>query len=202
MKRPQKPPKPPDPKPDDKRADVLVLTESRAAADAHSSTAAGLDALKDAGKSGDFKVAEAAESAGAFTEASLESYRSVVFLNTSGDILSDNEQSAFEHFFSRAAASWRSTPRSPPSPTGPSWTSLLGTRAEPGTPPVSRESTQQAATIKVADRVHDASKSLAERFAGHATRFYNTHRANVRGLQHVLATVDEDTYASRTAPRR
>ena len=40
-----------------------------------------------------------AESAGAFTEASLESYRTVVFLNTSGNVLSDNEQSAFEHYF-------------------------------------------------------------------------------------------------------
>ena len=194
MKRSQKPPKPPDPKPDDKRADVLVLTESRTAGDAHSSTAAGLDALKDAAKSVNFKVADVAESAGAFTEASLESYRVVVFLNTSGNILSDNEQSAFEHFFQQGGGF---VAIHSAITTEPDWTfmdRLLGPRAEPGTPPVSRESTQQAAAIKVADRVHDASKSMAERFAV-TDAFYNTDpTSTVRGVQHVLATVDEDSY--------
>ena len=83
----------------DKRYDVLVLTESRSASDTHSSTAAGVNAIKEAGRAGAFKVTEAAQSAGAFTEESLENYRAVVFLNTTGDVLSDNEQLAFEHYF-------------------------------------------------------------------------------------------------------
>ena len=74
-------------------------------------------------------------------------------------------------------------------------TSLLGTRPVAGSPTALAESTQQAATIKVADRVHDASKSLAERFQV-TDAFYNT-TSEVRGLQHVLATVDEDTYVEQ-----
>ena len=172
MKRPQTPPKPPNPKPDDKRPDVLVLTESRTSGDDHSSTTAAASRPSRSRQERNFKVTDVAESAGAFTEASLESYRVVVFLNTSGDILSDNEQSAFEHYFRRG---WLVGVHSALT-TEPDWafmTSLLGTRAEPGTPPVSRESTQQAATIKVADRVHDASKSMAERFTV-TDAFYNT----------------------------
>ena len=167
---------------------MLVLTEG----DAHASAAAGVDALKDAGKSGGFKVTEVAQSAGAFTEASLENYRTVVFLNTSGNILSDNEQSAFEHFFKLGGGFVGIHSALVTEPDWPFMTSLLGTRAETGAATARTESAQQSATIKVADRVHDASKSLPERFAV-TDSFYNA-TSEVRGLQHVLATVDEDSY--------
>ena len=52
------------------------------------------------------------------------------------------------------------------------------------------------ATIKVADRVHDASKSLPEHWS-RTDRFYN-FTSNVRGEAHVLATVDETTYTGGT----
>ena len=174
----------------DKRYDVLVLTESRPPTDAHSSTAAGVEALKDAGKSGDFKVTVAAQSAGAFTEASLEGYRTVVFLNTSGNILSDNEQAAFEHYFQQGGGFVAIHSAIATEPSWPFMNNLLGTRA------AGAESAPGAATIKVADRVHDASKSLPEYWA-HADGYYN-FVANVRGLQHVLATVDEKTYTGGT----
>ena len=186
----KRPPKPPNPKPDDKRGDVLVLTESRSAADAHSSTQAGIDALKDAAKDGNFKVDVADESAGTFTEQVLESYRVVVFLNTSGNILSDNEQSAFEHFFQQGGGFLAIHSAIA---TEPDWTymnQLLGTRASGAEPAAA------PATIKVADRVHDASKSLPE-YWSHADGYYN-FTGNVRGFQHVLATVDEKTYAGGT----
>ena len=40
-------------------------------------------------------TAASATSAGVFTEANLKRYRSVVFLNTAGDVLSDAEQTAW-----------------------------------------------------------------------------------------------------------
>ena len=52
------------------------------------------------------------------------------------------------------------------------------------------------ATIKVADRGHEASKTLPE-YWQHSDRYYN-FKENVRGLSHVLATVDETTYAGGT----
>jgi PKD repeat protein/type 1 glutamine amidotransferase len=185
MKR-RKPPKPPGPKPDDKRGDILVLTESLSAADAHGSTQAGINALRDAGKDGNFKVDVAPQSAGAFTEESLETYRVVVFLNTSGNILSDNEQSAFVHFFQQGGGFVAIHSAIATEPDWDYMDELLGTRASGAEPAAG------PATIKVADRVHDASKSLPE-YWSHADGYYN-FTSNVRGLQHVLATVDEKTY--------
>ena len=127
----------------------------------------------------------------------------MVFLNTSGDILSDNEQSAFEHFFRQGGGFVAIHSAITTEPDWDFMEDLLGTRAVPGAPPISRESTQQAATIKVADRVHDASKSMAERFAV-TDAFYNTpdtpdtpDNLRIRGREHVLATVDEDSYAEQ-----
>ena len=179
----QKPPKPPDPKPDDKRADVLVLTESRTAADAHSSTAAGLDALKDAGKERELqgrrrRRSRRARSPRPVSRATAWSCSSTRRATSSATTSSRRSSTSSRQGGGFVAIHSAIT-------TEPDWTfmnRLLGTRAEPGTPPVSRESTQQAAAIKVADRVHDASKSMAERFAV-TDAFYNTRPRppNVRG---------------------
>jgi PKD repeat protein/type 1 glutamine amidotransferase len=184
-------PSPPAAKPpEDKRYDVLVLTETGPSGEKHSSTAAGVAALKDLGKRNDFKVTEAADSRGAFTEANLKDFRVVVFLNTSGEVLSDNEQSAFEDYFKQGGGFLGIHSAIA---TEPSWTyltSLLGTRATGAAAPL------RSATIKVADRVHDATKALPEYWT-HADEYYN-FTSNVRGLQHVLATVDEKTYTGGT----
>ena len=50
----------------------------------------------------------------------------------------------------------------------------------------------QSATIKVADRVHDATKNLPE-YWDRTDAWYN-FTANVRGVSHVLATVVEDPF--------
>ncbi len=76
--------------------------------------------------------------------------------------------------------------------TEPDWgflTDIIGTRAN-GSSPVTE------ATIKVADRVHVASESLPE-YWERTDQWYN-FTSNVRGKQHVLATVDESTYAGGT----
>ncbi len=172
-----------------KKYNVLVLTESRSAADAHSSSA-GVQKIVDAGKDAGFKVDAIAQSAGYFTEASLESYRAVVFLNTSGDILSDNEQAAFEHYFQQGGGFVGIHAAIATEPNWALMNKLLGTRATGAEPAAA------TATIKVADRVHDASKSLPERWS-HPDAFYN-FASNVRGLQHVLATVDEKSYTGGT----
>ncbi len=128
----------------------------------------------------------AADSRGHFTEAGLANYRTVVFLNTSGDVLSANEQDAFEDYFKQGGGFLAVGSAIAGDTDWAFGTKLLGTRAQ-GT-----RSVQEAATIKVADRVHDASRSLPERFVLEDS-FYNT-TSDVRGQQHVLATVDEGTY--------
>ena len=90
-------------------------------------------------------------------DADLESYRVIVFLNTSGDVLSDDEQGAFERWF-QAGGGFVGIHSA--IETEPEWTFLddiLGARA-------TGEAELDEATIKVADRVHDASRTLPERW--------------------------------------
>jgi PKD repeat protein/type 1 glutamine amidotransferase len=167
---------------------VLAFTET--AGEYHQSIPEAVDALEDVGRRNGFSVTQADDSEGVFTESNLKRYRTVVFLNTSGDVLDDDEQAAFERYFTEGGgflgvhsaieteASWAFM------------TNLLGTRATGAASPLGR------ATIKVADRVHDASRSLPE-YWKHVDEYYN-FTANVRGQSHVLATVDERTYAGGT----
>ncbi len=127
--------------------------------------------------------------AAAFTAANLATYRAVMFLNTTGDVLDDTQQTAFENYF-RAGGGFLGTGSA--IETEASWpfmTSILGTRSTGRT-----DATQ--ATVKVADRGHDASKQLPEYWV-RSDRWYN-FTSNVRGLSHVLATVDEKTYSGGT----
>ncbi len=165
---------------------VLVFT--KASAGQHASTAAGVAAINQLGKQHRFTVQVTAD-ARKFDEAHLKQYRAVVFLNTSGDVLNAAQQAAFERYFFdgggfvgiHAAIE-----------TEPDWgflTDIIGTRAN-GSSPVTE------ATLKVADRVHVASENLPE-YWERTDQWYN-FTSNVRGKQHVLATVDESTYAGGT----
>jgi cytochrome c len=74
----------------------------------------------------------------------------------------------------------------------PDWqflTDVIGTRA-------AGASNVTQATVKVADRVHPAGKSLPQ-YWQRTDQWYN-FAANIRGVSHVLATVDESTYTGGT----
>jgi PKD repeat protein/type 1 glutamine amidotransferase len=168
------------------RYKVLVFT--KAAGEKHASTAAGAEAIKALGLDNRF-VVQTTDRAQRFNDEDLSSYRVVVFLNTSGDVLDDAQQAAFERYF-KAGGGFLGIHSA--IETESDWAffgDILGTRA-------ASEAALDEATIKVADRVHDASKSLPERWS-RTDRFYN-FTSNVRGRFHVLATVDETTYAGGT----
>jgi PKD repeat protein/type 1 glutamine amidotransferase len=168
---------------------VLVFTETGvedADSEYHASTPAGIDAIRQLGKDAKFKVDVTDDSDGFFTPDTLDDYRVVVFLNTSGNVLTAAQQAAFEDYY-KAGGGFLAIHGA--IATEPGWeflTDLLGTRAE------GEESLVEQATIKVADRVHDASKALPLRWQ-HEDAYYN-FADNVRGFSHVLATVDESTY--------
>src|SRR5687767_15869534 len=73
--------------------DVLVF--SKTAGFRHDSIAVGTQAIRDLGAANNFTVT-ATEDATAFTTANLAQYEAVVFLNTTGDVLNDTQQAAFE----------------------------------------------------------------------------------------------------------
>jgi PKD repeat protein/type 1 glutamine amidotransferase len=167
---------------------VLAFTEARD--ETHSSTSEGVDALQDLGRKHDFSVSEARSSSGVFTESNLKRYRAVVFLNTAGDVLNAAEQTAFENYYKDGGGFLGVHSAIVTEPDWQFLTDLLGTRA---TGPAAA---LDSATIEVADRVHDASNSLPE-YWEFSDEYYN-FTSNVRGFSHVLATVDETTYAGGT----
>ncbi len=124
-----------------------------------------------------------------FTAGNLANYKSVVFLNTAGDVLNDAQQDAFEDYYRGGGGFLGIHSAIETEPDWPFMTELLGTRSTDKTDPLS-------ATLKVADRVHLASKGLPE-YWSRTDRWYN-FTGNVRGFSHVLATVDENTYAGGT----
>ena len=170
------------------RVQYKVLVFTKATAEQHASTAAGAEAIKALGKEHRF-VVQVTNKTDRFNDEDLASYRVIVFLNTSGDVLSDEQQAVFERWFKNGGGflGFHSAIE-----TEPDWTFLsdiLGTRA-------TGQAELDEATIKVADRVHDASRTLPERWV-RSDRFYN-FSSNVRGRFHVLATVDETTYTGGT----
>src|SRR4051812_24043934 len=131
---------------------VLVVTSTTDAV-----STAGIAAINAAAGS-DFTVtAPAPADVGAqFTPAGLDAYRAVVFLNTGmASPLNDAQRSAFEAYFKKGGGF---VGIGSAIETDPNWaflTSALGTRS-------SGRTEVQTGTVKVFDRVHDATKNLPE----------------------------------------
>jgi cytochrome c len=148
-----------------------------------------VNTIRQLGRAGGFSVI-ASPDPELFNAESLARFRAVVFLNTgAGDVLGDAQQAAFEQYFSAGGGFLGIGSAIETEPDWQFLTDLLGTRA-------TGQSGATEATVKVADRVHDASKSLPEYWT-RTDRWYN-FAGNVRGRSHVLATVDETTYSGGT----
>jgi cytochrome c len=170
---------------DDQDEDFRVLVFTKTAGERHDSIDAGARAIEELGQAGEFGVDVTAD-ASAFTDLELRRYRAVVFLSTTGDVLDDDQQAAFERYV-RAGGGFVGIHAAVETETSwPFYTDLLGSTA-------TGVSEVAAATVKVADRVHPSSQSLPE-YWSREDQWYNFAR-NVRGVAHVLATVDETTYA-------
>src|SRR5688500_10808161 len=73
------------------RVEYKVLVFTKAAAGEHAATTAGAEAIKALGKQHRF-VVQVTNKTDRFTDDNLASYRVVVFLGTSGDVLTDEQQ--------------------------------------------------------------------------------------------------------------
>ncbi|HEX5620366.1 MAG TPA: ThuA domain-containing protein [Solirubrobacteraceae bacterium] len=165
------------------RYSVLVFTKG--ATGNVTAGVAALRALPDAAE----VTFDVTDDATKFTDANLAKYRAVVFLNNAGELLDGDQQSAFEKYFKTGGGFLGIHSAIEAEPDWQFMSDLLGTRAEGRTDALD-------ATIKVADRVHVASKGLPEYWSRN-DRWYN-FTGNVRGFSHVLATVDENTYTGGT----
>lgn len=87
----------PPPAPPSQNADFSVLVFSETAGFRHGSIAAGVAAVQDLGARNNFAVVTSEDSS-VFQDTVLANYAAVIFLNTTGDILTDPEQDALVRY--------------------------------------------------------------------------------------------------------
>ena len=166
-----------------------VLVFSKTTGYRHESIAPGIAAIRAMGAAHGFAV-EATEDSNRFTEASLGVYQVVVFLNTTGKILEPAQQAAFENFIRRGGGFVGIHSASDTEYDWPWYGRLVGAYFDSHPPGIHN------ATIRVEDRDHPSTRGLSPVWQ-RIDEWYN-FTGNLRGKVHVLATLDETSYAGGT----
>jgi type 1 glutamine amidotransferase len=169
-----------------------ALVFSKTAAFRHDSIPAGVEAIRQLGARNHFAV-DATEDAAAFTDANLARYDVVVWLSTTGDVLDDTQQAAFERYIRAGGGYAGIHAASDTEYDWPWYGGLVGAyfRDHPG----SVNAQFQEATVKVLGRDTAATRPLPRRWV-REEEWYN-FRTNPRDTVRVLAEVDERTYDPR-----
>jgi cytochrome c len=167
-----------------------VLVFSKTEGFRHDSIPAGLASFQLQGRQRGFAV-DATENAGVFTDENLPKYAVVVFLSTTGDVLNDAQQAAFERFTRRGGGLVGVHAAADTEYDWPFYGALLGAYFG-GHPDI------QTATIVVEDQAHPSTSALPRSWV-RRDEWYNFQR-NPRGAVDVLATLDERTYSGGTMP--
>lgn len=163
--------------------DVLVF--SKTAGFRHDSIPQGIQAVRDLGAANNFTVT-ATEDANAFTTANLGQYEAVVFLNTTGDVLNDTQQAAFESYI-RGGGGYVGVHSAADTEYGwPFYGQLVGAYF------ASHPAIQQA-NIKVENRATAATSALPQTWT-RTDEWYN-YQTNPRSTARVLSTLDESSYS-------
>lgn len=161
---------------------VLVFT--RTTAFRHASIPAGVSALQELGASNDFDV-QATEDPTLFVDARLECYAAVVFLNTTGDVLTEAQQEAFERYIARGGGFVGVHSASDSEYEWAWYHQLLGVV-------FANHSDIVSATVWVTDAAHASTRSLPDPWV-RTDEWYN-YESNPPPAVTVLARVDESTY--------
>jgi type 1 glutamine amidotransferase len=162
---------------------VLVFT--RTAGVRHDSIPAGIAAIERLGPTEGFTVT-ATEDPAVFTTEHLSRFGAVVFLNTTGDVLDADQQAAFEAYMNDGGGYVGVHAAADTEYDWPFYGELVGAWFA-GHPPI------QAATVVVEDRAHAATSHLGDTWP-RVDEWYD-YRTNPRASAHVLASLDEVSYA-------
>lgn len=168
-----------------KSSAVRVLVFTKTAGFRHASIPDAEQALHRLGSRNGFAV-DATEDAAAFSDASLARYDAVVFALTTGDVLDDRQQAAFERYIRRGGG-FVGIHSAADTEHGWAWyLGLVGAefRSHPAIQP---------ATIAVTDARHPSTIRLPRSWR-RQDEWYN-FVANPRGVVRVLCVLDESTYA-------
>jgi type 1 glutamine amidotransferase len=123
--------------------------------------------------------------ASAFTAANLEQYRVVVFLNTTGDVLNDQQQAAFEAYIRSGGGFVGVHAATDTEYKWPWYNKLVGAYF------LSHPSEQQAAVIRVVNKKNPATEFLPDEWK-RTDEWYNYK--DIQPDLQVLAYLDETTY--------
>ncbi|HSI79412.1 MAG TPA: ThuA domain-containing protein [Solirubrobacterales bacterium] len=165
-------------------SDELILVFSETAVFRHASIEDGVAAVCEV-VGGEGIAADHTEDSSNFTAAQLDDYDAVVFLSTTGDVLSAAEQDAFEAYIQAGGGYAGIHAASDTEYDWPWYGELVGAYFQ-------SHPQNQTATIKVSDSEHPSTAGLPQRWE-RFDEWYN-FQSNPRGDVHVLATLDESSY--------
>ncbi|WP_437063723.1 ThuA domain-containing protein [Streptomyces sp. enrichment culture] len=165
-----------------------VLVFSKTAGFRHDSIPEGVAALKELGTPAGISVT-ATEEAGQFTTNNLAKYDAVAFLSTTGDVLNDAQQQAFENYIKNGGGYLGIHAAADTEYDWEFYGGLVGAYFD-SHPEI------QKATVRVEDHDHPATAHLDDAWE-HTDELYN-YRTNPREQAKVLATLDETTYEGGT----
>src|SRR3712207_1926216 len=163
-----------------------ALVFSKTAAFRHESIPAGVAAIERLGARHGFRV-DATEDAAAFTDRNLARYDVVVWLSTTGDVLDDAQQAAFERYIRRGGGS-AGIHAASDAEDDSAWYGALG-GAYYRDHPASVDEEYQVGRMKVLRRNPTATRRLPRRWM-REEEWYN-FRTNPRDTVRVLIEVDE-----------
>ncbi len=163
---------------------IRVLIFCKTAGYHHSSIAQGIIAIEKLGKENHFRV-DTTTDAALFTLSNLKHYKAVIFLSTTGDVLDDEEQQAFEAYI-RGGGGFVGVHAATDTEYGWPWYgNLVG--AYFGAHPA-----QQVAVLHIVDTRSLATKHLPKEWK-RKDEWYNFKWMTADSL-HVLITIDESSY--------
>jgi uncharacterized protein len=149
----------------------------------HQSIPSGIAALQKLGAENKIRI-DTTNNADAFTDENLKRYNAVVFLSTTGDVLNNEQQAAFERFIKHGAGFLGIHSATDTEYDWPWYNQLVGAYF------LNHPKVQQA-TINVVDHNHPATKMLPDRW-DRKDEWYNFK--NISTNIKVLATLDESSY--------
>ncbi|WP_272599617.1 ThuA domain-containing protein [Solirubrobacter phytolaccae] len=162
-----------------------VLVFSKTAGFRHDSIPQGITAIKAIGEANNFAV-DATEDASAFTAANLDQYDAVIWLSTTGDVLSDAQQVAFEAYIKAGGGYVGVHAAADTEYSWPWYGQLVGAY-------FNSHPANQNADVRVTDRSHPSTSHLPLVWNRH-DEWYN-YRESPTGKVHVLANLDELSYS-------
>ena len=162
-----------------------VLVFSKTEGFRHSSIPTGIAAITQLGQEYGF-IVEATENAALFNFENLQKFEVIIFLSTTGDVLSIEQQNAFEQYIHNGGGFVGIHAASDTEYDWPWYGKLVGAYFD-SHPEI------QTATIQVTDQNHISTKHLSK-FWERTDEWYNYNK-NPRGQVHVLATLDESSYS-------